>query len=194
MMISPLLNLVRPMLTLGLTLCFLLSHQVTLAVPAVKLPVEITSGNGSVLVNHSTRLILNNNTAPGFDWSNDCNDIRIFDSSGNTLSYFVESCNSVAQEAKLWVKVPSIPPSPDSVLLELQYNDPTAVSASNAALVFTDSGIRYHTQPYNTPSPGPQSRAQGDAIFDYETVTSASGYGCRHRSNGRQQWRVRVEW
>ena len=83
----------------------------------------------------------------------------------------------------MWILLPVIPASPASVEIKLRYNDPGAISQSNANTTFIDSGFKYHTQPYNNAAPGPESRSDGDNIFNYDEVTTAAGYGCTQLNN-----------
>ena len=146
----------------------------------VELPVELTSS--TILNNHTARIELDS-TTPGFDWSLACNDITVVDSVSAALPFFVQTCDTTNQFAILWILLPVIPASPASVEIMLRYNDPGAISLSNANATFIDSGFKYHTQPYNNATPGPESRTDGDAIFNYDVVTTAAGYGCTQLNN-----------
>lgn len=170
----------RELLLAGCFAAAVFPHSV-LAAYAVELPVEFASGAGT-LSNHTARIVLDSAT-PGFNWSYNCNDISVVDSASSPIDFFLQSCDVVTQQAVIWVELPSIPPAPSSVRITLRYNDATAVSPSNAGNTFNDSGFLYHTQPYNNATPGPETRAEGDAIFNYDSVTTTAGYGCTRLNN-----------
>ena len=146
------------------------------AIHAVELPVELASASAT-LTNHTARIVLDSST-PGFDWSLNCIDLSVIDSATNPIDFFVQSCDVINQQAIVWVEVPSIPASPSSVNITLRYNDPSAVSLSSAVDTFDDEGFLFHTQPFFNPAPGPESRTEGDSIFNYDSVTTTAGYGC----------------
>lgn len=166
---------------LSFTIALILLSRLAFAAHNVELPIQLTSGT-TVLNNHTARIVLDSST-PDFNWSYNCNDITVVDSLSNPLNFFIQTCDVVAQKAIVWVNVPLIPVSPSSIEITFRYNDSTASSVSNASSTFLDKGFLYHTQPYNNPVPGPESRAQGDAIFNYNTITTAAGYGCTQLSN-----------
>lgn len=171
----------QSLLTLALIFtCFY--HSLSLAAHSVRLPVEVTSPSG-ILTNHTASLTLDNFNAPGFDWGNNCADVSVVDSVGSALDHFVESCDTLNQILKLWVNIPLIPASPAFTEIEIRYADPIASSTSNASATFNDTGFLYQTQPYSNADPGPQSRAAGDAIFQYDNVSTVTGYGCTQLNN-----------
>lgn len=149
---------------------------------SVRLPVEVSSA-AVPLLDHSIKIYLDSGSAPGFDWSNNCADITAVDTAGATLGHFVESCDTLAENAVVWVKIPSIPASPNSTEFVIRYADPLAVSSSNAASTFDTKGFRYHTQPYTEAAPGPESRAEGDALFNEDQISSNPQYGCTKVAN-----------
>jgi len=65
----------------------------------------------------------------------DFGDIRFTDSSGTLLSYFLEEkVNS--NYAVFWVKIPSIPASPNTVTIYIYYGNPSATTISNGEATF----------------------------------------------------------
>lgn len=170
------LNFKKIFVVLSLHCLLMGAVQNASAVFLVKLPIELGSTAG-LLTNHTTRIVLDSST-PGFQWANSCNDITVVDSAAAPLPYFVEACDVAAQHAIVWVRVPLIPASPSTVTIEMRYADVGASSQSNALAVFTDRGFLYHTQPYAGVTPGPETRAAGDALFNYDSVTTSAGYGC----------------
>lgn len=166
---------------LVLCVCLIFYSCVAQAVFSIILPVELSAG--FPLTNHTARVVLNSANSPNFVWSNSCNDITVVDAVDAPLNYYVESCDVTNQQVIVWINVPNIPASPGTVLIKVRYHDDVASSTSNAAATFNDSGFKYHTQPYNDPVPGPQSRAQGDAIFNYDQITTDPNYGCTQLGN-----------
>ncbi len=160
----------------------LLFSTATHSMHSVRLPVVVGS-IGAALSDHSIKISLDSSSAPGFDWSNNCADITAVDTAGATLGHFVESCDTVAEVAEIWVKLPSIPASPNTTEFILRYADPTAVSSSDAASTFDTKGFRYHTQPYTGAEPGPESRAEGDTLFNEDEISSNPQYGCTQVSS-----------
>jgi DNA-binding beta-propeller fold protein YncE len=67
----------------------------------------------------------------------DFSDLRFTDSSGTVLlSYWVESATN-STSALVWVKVPSVPIAPDTVVFYVYYGNPAALSMSNGDATFT---------------------------------------------------------
>lgn len=69
----------------------------------------------------------------------DGDDIRFTDSSGTELSYWIEEWNVGSREAKIWVKVPSIPANGETKIT-MDYGNPSAgaVSKGDATYKFFD--------------------------------------------------------
>ena len=63
-------------------------------------------------------------------------DIRFTDSDGNLLDYWIESWDKLNETAKIWVKVPSIPASPDKTEIFMYYGNPSVSSASDGDATF----------------------------------------------------------
>ncbi|MGH1541216.1 MAG: CCXG family PEP-CTERM protein [Arenicella sp.] len=145
---------------------------------STRVPVTITNPTAAVLTNHTIRIELNAGNAPGFNWLNNGDDILVTDSAFNALDYYLESFDGGGQTAVVWIEVPSIPVSPPDTTVYIYYDDATATSTSSAANTFVNSGFKYHTQPYSDAAPGPLSRAAGEAIFNFDSVTTNTNYGC----------------
>ena len=97
--------------------------------------VTITNSTAAPLTDYQVLINLN---AGNFVFANariDGGDIRVTDTDQVTLlSYWLENYNSVAQTARLWVKVPSIPIG--SKTIWLVYGNSTATTISNGAATF----------------------------------------------------------
>ena len=97
--------------------------------------ITITEQSGNNLSDYQVRIDLD---ATNFDFShllNEGKDLRFTDANGNLLPYWVEKMDITAQEATIWVKVPSIPAN-SSVDIYMYYGCPTAESASNGEATF----------------------------------------------------------
>jgi len=145
---------------------------------STRVPVTISNPTAAALTNHSIRIELNAGNAPGFDWGNNGDDILVTDPSFVALDYYLESFDGIGQTAVLWIEVPSVPVSPPDTTVYIYYDDATATSTSSAANTFVNNGFKYHTQPYADADPGPESRADGEALFNFDQVTTNTNYGC----------------
>jgi PGF-CTERM protein len=65
----------------------------------------------------------------------DGSDLRFEDASGKELSYWIEEWNYGAKEAKIWVKVPSIPANGETKI-KMYYGNPSAGAVSDGDNVF----------------------------------------------------------
>lgn len=147
-----------------------------------RLPVTIANNTTSTLTDYVFRLDLNATNAPGFDFANNGDDIVIWNSDTTAqLDFYVESVDDVTDTAVVWVRAPSVPVSPPDTQIFVDYNvtGASASPLSNAGNTFTQSGFKFHTQPYTDADPGPESRVAGEAIFDFDTVSPPStNTGC----------------
>lgn len=149
--------------------------------------IEITVENptGATLTNHTVKIELNSTNAPGFDFSGNGDDVVVFNEDiTGLLDFYVESVDDVTDTAVIWVEIPSVPTSPDTTIF-LDYGDTGLVGAplSNAANTFVNNGFKYHTQNHGGADPGPETRAAAEALFDFDTVGTNSGEGCRSYSS-----------
>jgi len=151
-----------------------------------RLPITVANSSGGALTNHSVRIELNATNAPGFDFTNNGDDLIAWNSDTSAmLDFFVEEVDSVGQTAVIWIEVPSVPISPPDTTVFLDYNRTDVTTPlSNAADTFPTNGFKYHTQEYTGATPGPESRAEGEAAFDFDSVAApGSGYGCSAIAN-----------
>lgn len=150
----------------------------------MRLPVTVDNPGATALTNHTIRLDLNATNASGFDFTNNGDDLRIYDASFVPIDFFVESVDPGTNTAVIWVEVPSVPAGPSSTQIYVDYNNSVPTPLSSAPDTFATPGFRYHTQFDNMPAPGPETSAQGQAAFDFDTVAAAgSGYGCTNLNN-----------
>ncbi len=170
-------------------LCLGMSLSTTAQAQETRLPISVANPSAAPLTNHTVRVDLNATNAPGFDFTNNGDDIQVFDAAFNQIDFFVEDVDSVAQTAIVWIEVPSIPAGPSSVDVFLDYNNLIAdvpSPLSDAAETFATEGFRYHTELHTDPVPGPESSAEGQATFDFDTIAApGSGYGCTALDNIR---------
>jgi len=101
---------------------------------AYRRQIAVTEQSGNDLTDYQVLIKLNSSN---FDFSHaneDGSDIRFHDGN-NFLSYWIEKWDSANQEAKIWVKVPSIPAS-SSTSFYMYYGNPNVTSASNGEDTF----------------------------------------------------------
>mgnify|MGYP000029314597 CR=1 FL=1 len=99
-----------------------------------KRQVTVTEQSGNDLTDYQVLIELN---STNFDFNHakdDGSDIRFHDGN-NFLSYWIEKWDSANQEAKIWVKVPSIPAS-SSTSFYMYYGNSNVTSASNGKDTF----------------------------------------------------------
>ena len=145
------------------------------------LPVTIANNvlPATTLTDYSVRLDLNATNAPGFDFANNGDDIAVWNSDRTaSLDFYVENVDPIGQTAIVWVRVPSVPTSPPDTEILFDYNLPIVTPLSNLTDTFTINGFKYHSQPYTGATPGPETRAAGEAEFNFDEVTSNTNYGC----------------
>ncbi|MBX2849065.1 MAG: CCXG family PEP-CTERM protein [Acidiferrobacterales bacterium] len=159
---------------------------------AERLEITVANNTGSALSDYTVRLDIDATNAPGFDFTNNGDDIIVWDadveSSPNVLDFYVQEVDSVNSTAIVWVRLPSVPVSPPDTQFFLDYNrtDVADVATevgsssplSDAASTFTSAGLQYHSQPHTDANPGPESQAEGEALFDFNSVTANTNYGC----------------
>jgi len=146
-----------------------------------RVPITIENNSGAPLINHSIRVELNASNAPGFDFSNNGDDLLAANFDFTTaLDFFVESVNPVTEIAVIWIEVPLVPVSPPNTSVFLDYNrSDVTTPRSDIAATFPEDGFLFHTQQNTAPNPGPESFAEAEAAFDFDTVAApGSGYGC----------------
>ena len=122
-----------------------ISEGITITVPAggswfdpsewqYKRQITVTEQSGNDLTDYQVLIELNSSN---FDFSHansDGSDIRFYDG-GNLYPYWIEKWDSSNQEAKIWVKVPSIPAS-SSTSFYMYYGNPDVASVSNGEDTF----------------------------------------------------------
>jgi len=98
-------------------------------------PITIIEWSGNTLTDYQVLIKLNSTNFDFNKANSDGSDIRFADTSDNLLSYWIEDWNSTAQEARIWVKVPSIPAN-SSVTIYMYYGNKNATDAGNKYVVF----------------------------------------------------------
>ena len=97
--------------------------------------ITVTEQSGENLANYQVCIELDGSN---FDFSHakeDGGDIRFTDENGNLLDYWIEEWDGASENARIWVKVPSIPAS-SSVEIWMYYGNEELGSASNGHAVF----------------------------------------------------------
>lgn len=160
----------------------LISLSTQNALAQSRLPVSVSNNvtPAVTLSNYTARVAIDAASAPGFDFSNNGDDIIVWDESTTSqLDFYVESVDAISQTAVIWVRVPSIPTSPPDTLFYVDYNRTDVLSPlSDATTTFLNTGFTYHSQPHTSAAPGPESRAAGEAEFNFDEVTANTNYGC----------------
>lgn len=105
--------------------------------------IAITNNAGSTLTNYQIPITINTaQLVSGSKMKTDCADIRIFDSSGNNLPYWIASaptantCNQT--NTKIWTKLSSLTTSGDT--LYIYYGNSSASAVNNGNNVFITFG------------------------------------------------------
>lgn len=93
----------------------------------------IISNSGGILTDYQVLISLDSSNFPS-NAQNSGADIRFTDSRGNELDYWIESWDSVTKNAKIWIKMPSIPSG--ATMTYMYYGNPSATSSSNGSAVF----------------------------------------------------------
>jgi len=144
-----------------------------------KVSVEITNGSGSNVTNYPVRIDLSAANMPGFDWSNNGNDIRVLDSDEATqLDFYIDSFDSTAQTAILWVNLPTLN-SGEVRTVYIYYHNTAATSTSDAVATFSETGVKFHTRQTTF---DPTTRAEAENDFN-SLDDSVAGYGCTILTN-----------
>ena len=97
--------------------------------------VTITEQSGNDLTDYQVLVELDSSNFDFTHAQSNGEDIRFTDLVGNLLDYWIESWDAGAEEAKVWVKVPSIP-SNGTTELYMYYGNPSASSESDGDAVF----------------------------------------------------------
>lgn len=143
--------------------------------------ITIRENSGNTLTDYKVFIELTGDDFPSKAKS-DGADIRVTDTEGNELSYWVEEWHSGTKEAKIWVKVPSIPANGEAEIT-IWYGNPNAgvVSDGGATFEFFDEfdgtsldEARWHIN-YGSPSvSGGVLSLNGDCIISEKV--EAFGY------------------
>ncbi len=166
----------------ALLLCLFVLAYASSANAQSRLPITVsnTALPAATLTDYTVRLDLNATNAPGFDFTNNGDDIIAWNSDTTAqLDFYVEDVDSASQTAVVWVRLPSVPPSPPTTQFFLDYNRTDVTTPlSSAPDTFVNQGFKYHSQPHTSAAPGPESRAAAEAEFNFDEVTSNPNYGC----------------
>ena len=142
--------------------------------------VTVTETSGTTLTDYQVLLSISaSDLHSQYDWSTDGRDLRILDGDDSSqLDYWIDSWDSSAQTAEIWVRFDSLTASADRTIY-LYYGNDNAGAVTQAPPVFTYEGIKFHTR-YNTVDVS--SKAQAFSIFNAGN-DNQSGYGCTFIDN-----------
>lgn len=147
-------------------------------------PITVTNENRHPLANFQVQITIDTEALINADkMQNDCADIRITDTTGKMLPYWIEEnnpgCND--EETLIWVNIPSIPTS--GTTLYLYYGNESATAASNGDdtfVFFDDFNSAFDNTKWS--SNGSVSQSGGNlhistgAVYTNNTITSQPGY------------------
>ncbi len=98
-------------------------------------PVTVGNEGGTNLADIQVKITLNNSLFVFNHANSDGSDIRVTSSDGTTLiPFWIENWDAIAEQATLWVKVPSIPSAGTTIYL--YYGNTAATSVSNGLSTF----------------------------------------------------------
>ena len=97
--------------------------------------VTITEQSGNDLTDYQVLVELNSTNFNFAHAQTNGEDIRFADEEGNLRDYWIEKWDAANEEAKVWVKVPSIPAN-SSVEIYMYYGNPSASSESDVSATF----------------------------------------------------------
>lgn len=142
--------------------------------------ISFLNSDGAVLQSFPVFLNLNEHNFDFTKIRSDCRDLRITDSDGRTLlPFMIETCDSVAKQVALWVKVPEIEVS-NSDFVYLYFNNPEAADAQNPSQVWTASytlvALLNQLPPLNRAREGVLGTALGIGESQIEVSARGSGY------------------
>lgn len=103
--------------------------------PQYKRDISIIEQSGQDLNNYQVMINLDSSNFNFSHAASDGSDIRIYDLSGNMLSFWIEKWDYINQEAIVWVKVPNLQAN-STVVLNMTYGDSTALPASDGDSTF----------------------------------------------------------
>ena len=96
--------------------------------------ITIKENSGKKLTDFQVLVELNPSNFPT-NAKSDGSDLRFEDASGKELNYWIDDWDYSAKEAKIWVKVPSIPANGETKI-EMYYGNPSAGAVSDGDTVF----------------------------------------------------------
>ena len=109
----------------------------------------------------------------GYSWSSDGSDLRVIDSDDSSeLHFWIESWDSSAQTARIWVNFPSISAGSERTVY-FYYGNSGSVTSSSVYDVF-QGGVAYQSR-YNTTNP--DSWNQAATLFNNRSISSGYGDG-----------------
>ena len=131
--------------------------------------ITITENSGSDLTDYQVLIELGGSS---FDFSkaqSDGADIRFTNSEDTLLSYWIETWDSTAEKAKVWVKVPNIPADSAATIM-IYYGNENAANASNGDMMFDYFDDFESYTPGIFPSAGGWAITYSGAGVEYQKV------------------------
>ena len=142
--------------------------------------VQENSVSGSQLQSYQVKFDINASTLHSdYDWSNNGEDLYIFDSNDQTLlEFWIDDWDSSRKEATIWVRFPTLDRGQIRTIY-FYYGNRNAPPLANVPFTFNYPGIKFHTR-FSTSNPGNLSQARN--AFDNSNDRN-SDYGCGFITN-----------
>lgn len=142
--------------------------------------VQENSVSGSQLQSYQVKFDINASTLHSdYDWSNNGEDLYIFDSNDQTLlEFWIDDWDSSRKEATIWVRFPTLDRGQIRTIY-FYYGNRNAPPLANVPFTFNYPGIKFHTR-FSTSNPDNLSQARN--AFDNSNDRN-SDYGCGFITN-----------
>ena len=142
--------------------------------------VTIQETSGTSLSNHQVMLSLSSADVDGsYSWSANGDDLRVVDNDDSTpLDFYIESWDAVAESARIWVRIPSLPANSSRTIF-MYFGNAGAANAETPNQVFLDPGIRFHSRRSNV---DPVNKTTAFNAFN-SANDNVPGYGCTFVTN-----------
>jgi Domain of unknown function (DUF2341)/PA14 domain len=145
-----------------------------------QIEVQENSISGSQLTNYQVKFEISaTDLSSDYSWSDNGQDLYIYDNDDQTeLEFWIDSWNSVAETAVIWVRFPTLEIAQVRTLY-FYYGNENAPAAGDVPFTFTDPGIKFHTR---SSSSNPNNLTQALSAFNASNDQDVR-YGCGFITN-----------
>jgi hypothetical protein len=145
-----------------------------------QIDVQENSVSGSQLQSYQVKFEIDGSTlSSDYDWSNNGQDLYIYDSDDQSLlEFWIDSWDSSAEEAVIWVRFPTLDRGQVRTIF-FYYGNKNAPAIGDVPFTFNYPGIKFHTR-FSTSNPNRLNQAR--AAFDASNDRNAD-YGCGFITN-----------